>query len=332
MDKVQEFDSIIAQSGFTKNGFSDFDKTWDYQRFRQVLFYYVFKIQERGNKPQTVLKKINALKRFFIFLKDRDIVSINPIDDFREANLSFYKIVSEERQAVSLEKLEEIISVGSMEVKHWKNPEFDPFKTHLLRTCYLVLAKDLLRSKEFCALNIGNFYLNEKYFTTGDFAKISGKRRPLDDQTIWHIRVYWWIRSYIFGEVLTPKSPAFLGMRYKTRMNPKVLCNKVKKSAAVAGVHEEGGPLIRRFTTHNFRHSGTTLLADTEIKDSFIVYFRGDSPDRSMDRYHHPTTEKLIMEYLKHMPEFKIGESLADVYYMKEIEESMKRDEINNPA
>lgn len=112
-------------------------------------------------------------------------------------------------------------------------------------------------------------------------------------------------------------------------MNPKVLCEKVKKSAMIVGVHEEGGPLIRRFTTHNFRHSGTTLLADTDIKDSFIVYYRGDSPDRSMDRYHHPTTEKLIMEYLKYMPEFNIGESPADSIYMKAIEESMKRDEEN---
>lgn len=194
MDKVEEFDSIIAKSGLAK-GVCDFDKTWDYQKFRQILFYYVFKLQESGIKPQTILKKINAIKRFFIFLKDRDFVSINPIDDFRDANLSFYKIISEERQAVPLEKLEEIISVGSVEVKHWKNPEIDAVKTHLLRTCYLVLAKDLLRSQEFCSLNVGNFFLDDKYFVTGDFAKVSGKRRPLDDQTIWHIRVLWWLRE-----------------------------------------------------------------------------------------------------------------------------------------
>lgn len=98
------------------------------------------------------------------------------------------------------------------------------------------------------------------------------------------------------------------------------------------GVHEEGGPLIRRFTTHNFRHTGTTILADTPIKDTYIIEIRGDAHTRSMDTYHHISTEKLIREYLEHMPEFKIGVSPAEEYYMREIEKAMERDRVMAPA
>jgi len=101
---------------------------------------------------------------------------------------------------------------------------------------------------------------------------------------------------------------------------------KTKQSAATVGIHEEGAPLIRRFTPHNFRHSGTTLLADTDIKETYIVEIRGDAHLLSMDRYHHISTEKLIAEYLKYMPEFRIGASPAESQYMKAIDCSMKRE------
>lgn len=192
--KITEFENELKNAEIIES-LNDIDKSWDYQRYREVFLYYSWRLQRKGNKPQKIVKKFSVLNSFFVFLKDRDIVSMNPVPDFREANLSYYKITPEQRQAVSLEKLEEIISVGSVETKHWTTDEVCPLKTHLLRTCYLVLSKDLLRAQEFCDLNIGNFYLNEKFFMTGDFAKISGKRRPLDDQTIWHIKVYWWIRE-----------------------------------------------------------------------------------------------------------------------------------------
>ena len=325
VNKIKEFEKIAIETGLIES-ISDFNKTWDYQKYRPILLYFTAVCQDMGNKPQTVIKKFEALQQLFLFLKDRDIVSVNPIGEFRDANLKFYKIHEEERQAVPIEKIEEIITDGSVQTKHWRTDEICPFKTHLIRTCYLVLAKDLLRSGEFCALNIGNFYLQDKYFVTGSHAKVSGKRRPLDDQTIWHLRVYWWIREHIYGEELTPESPAFLGLRYKSRMHKKTLLKKTKESASMIGIHEEGAPLHRRFTPHNFRHSGTTILADTEIKETYIVEIRGDVHLLAMDRYHHISTEKLIAEYLKHMPTFRIGESPADVYYMKAIDEAMKKE------
>lgn len=325
MNKITGFETTLVAGGFI-DSLDDFNKSWDYQAFRRVLSYYVAKCKEDGNKPQTILNKFSALHQFFLFLYDNDIVSLNPITDFQKANLRFYKIAPEQRQAVPIEKLEEMITEGSVQTKHWRTGEFCPYKTHMLRTCYLVLSKSLLRRKEFCSLNVENFYLDDRYFMTNDHAKVSGKRRPLDDQTIWHIRVYWWIRENIFHEILTPESPAFLGMRYKTRIHPNVLLNKTKASARIVGIHEDNAPLIRRFTPHNFRHSGTTILADTEIKETYIVEIRGDVHMHSMDRYHHISTAKLIEEYLKYMPEFQIGESPVEITYLDAITEALNKD------
>jgi len=104
---------------------------------------------------------------------------------------------------------------------------------------------------------------------------------------------------------MTPKQPASTHTFYKKRHSERKGCTLIWTS---------GGNIKE---THI-----------VEIKETYIVEIRGDAHRMSMDRYHHISTEKLISEYLKYMPEFHIGESPAETQYMRAIDSAMKREMI----
>lgn len=136
--------------------FKELNRDWDYQKFRPYLMDFVLECRARGLAPQTIGNKLTSIERFFIFLKDRGVISEVPVRDFRQVNLRPYKYVSEHHQVISKEKMEEVIKVGTIQKKHWRVNEVDLYKTLLLRTLMIFLAQSMPRRSTVCRLDIGD--------------------------------------------------------------------------------------------------------------------------------------------------------------------------------
>lgn len=131
---------------------------------------------------------------------------------------------------------------------------------------------------------------------------------PITPLFVQHYCMYLYVREHVFGEKLTPESPAFLGMRYKSRINRNVLTKKISQSGMAVGVHNPDGPLHERFGPHCGRTFGTFWLEMTDIKSIFIMYSRGDQMSRSMDAYIRSVpTHILVEQFLKYTPELDVG-------------------------
>ena len=136
---------------------NEIDCSWDYLRFRPYLMEFLIDCKKEGNKPQTIGNKLTAIDRLFVFMKDRGLASENPVENFRKVNLKVYKNVAEHHQVVSKEKMEEIITVGTVQKKHWRTDEICIYKTLLLRNLMIFVAQSMPRREAVCRLNIGDF-------------------------------------------------------------------------------------------------------------------------------------------------------------------------------
>ena len=146
VNNIQHFSNFID--------FSKINKSWDYQRFRPYLMDFFLDCKAKGLLPQTIGNKLSSIDRFFVFLKDRGIVSENPIEEFRQVHLKPYKYVAEHHQIVSKEKMEEIIKIGTIQKKHWRTDEVCLYKTLLLRTLLILMAQSMPRRQAICNLDI----------------------------------------------------------------------------------------------------------------------------------------------------------------------------------
>lgn len=148
------------------------------------------------------------------------------------------------------------------------------------------------------------------YVTVKRQAKISDRRVPITPQFVQYYCMYLYVRESVFGEKLRPDSPAFLGLKYQSRLNPGVLTTKIAQAGEAVGIHKKGGPLYERFGPHCGRTFGTYWLEMSGLKSIFIMVSRGDQcENRSMDSYIRGSvpTHVLVEQFLKYVPMFDIG-------------------------
>lgn len=110
------------------------------------------------------------MSEFYSFLLDIDIVSENPVTQYRKRHITPYKQSTEYRQLVTTKQIEDII-----------NKTEYPYNV-----AALLLAKTGMRREELCSLDFNNLNLEKGMIIIkkDNNHKRSNRRAPIDEQTI----------------------------------------------------------------------------------------------------------------------------------------------------
>jgi Site-specific recombinase XerD len=148
-----------------------FTKTADYHAFKPSLIQYHNDLKnERGLTYKTIKTRFTALNNFFEYLYDENVISLNPVPQFRARYVREYKAAEKARYR-DLEVWDIETLINNAESRLW-------------RAVIAVFALTGMRREELCTLNIGNVDFDNLMFYVPEHPKRTNERVPFTEQVL----------------------------------------------------------------------------------------------------------------------------------------------------
>jgi integrase/recombinase XerD len=258
--------------------------------FLRAKKYVVGRDHRQGVAPATLDSTFSAISSFYEFLSWEDLTVANPVLKFRKR----YIRTKEQRNG---ENTRQLISVNRMRDLLALTREFDDILAEAIITFG---AKTGLRKGELIAMNIQDLNFENYQFTVPPKRKRSSRIGFMDAETVQVL-----YRYLEWREPRAKTNALWLSPTgYRIGRNENGPCEIIKKYARILGIHDDNGPLIKKYTTHCLRHWFTTHTGRLGMKREYIKELRGDSIKDAIDIYNHIDTELLRESYLQHIPQF----------------------------
>lgn len=241
---------------------------------------------EKNYSMSTCNSYFSSLNTFFDYLVFEGKIDKNLVPSFRKRYMRTYKkfFENESRKLISVDDMARLVD----------EPDILTY-----RAMILFLAKTGIRRNELITLDISDIDLDSMTVHLKPTAKRSNRVVFFDLET----------RSFI-ESYLTSRSDdckaLFVGVQDGQRINRNIIYNVITRSACKIGLHQPGGPLDQKFTTHCTRHWFTTWLRRRGMDRNFIKKLRGDSLGEAIDRYDHIELDELKAAYLKCIPQLGV--------------------------
>lgn len=254
----------------------------------RTMSYTVGHQQRKGVAPSTLNAYFSAISSYYDFLMWEEIINSNPIPMFRKRYLRFkiQRNGENTRQLASINTMRELLNRSENEI--------------LALALITFGAKSGLRKGELIAMNVENLNFKEMEFIVPDKPKRTGRLGFIDDETAVILHKYLEWREPRARTNALWISP----MGHRIGVSENGPCEIIKKYARIIGIHDDNGPLNKKFTTHCLRHFFTTHLRRSGMRRELIQELRGDSEKDAIDIYDHIDKEELRKSYLQHIPRF----------------------------
>ena len=226
------------------------------------------------NKPKTVKRKIAAIKAFFNYLEDEEVIEHNP---FKKIKIK-YNEPKTLPKTIPLEAIRQILNMAYDKISQQKA---DKYAYHaVLRdiTVLELLFATGMRVSELCSLKVENFNLEEKTL------KIMGKGAKERVINLANEGVLSVIKKYMRINPQLLQSYLFTN-RSGNRLSEQSVRFMIKKYVKLAG-------LPMHVTPHMFRHSFATLLLEEDVDIRYIQKMLGHSSIMTTQIYTHVTSQK----------------------------------------
>ena len=252
------------------------------------LVSYLGELRARELQGSTLKGYFAAIAAYYDFLIFTGAMKTSLIPSFRKRYLRIKMQHNGEntRQLISTEDMAELITIS---------------RFILPRTLMLFLAKTGLRRGELISMDVHDLDLEKGEFRVKPKAKRSNRLGFLDPELTAALQ------EYLDWRELRALDDALWITGVGTRISRNYVYNTVTHYARIAGLHDQRGPLNKKFTPHCFRHFFTTHLRRAKMPREFIQELRGDRRKDAVDIYDHIEIEELRKTYLACIPSLGTG-------------------------
>lgn len=254
--------------------FTDFVKNNEIHVVKQVIFKYLEHLHGKY-RPKTVKRKIAAVKAYFNYLENEEIINDNPFVRLKIKYNEPYILP----HTLSLDTLQKILNAAYNEIRLAKTRRhMNVVAIRDVAILELLFASGL-RVSELCSLKRDNFNLKENTL------RIMGKGAK---ERVIHLAnkdVRAAIKNYLDSINVEKETVYFFLNNRKRRLSEQSVRFMIKKYVKLAG-------LSNRVTPHMFRHSFATLLLEEDVDIRYIQQLLGHSSILTTQIYTHVTSKK----------------------------------------
>ena len=236
---------------------------------------YLRHLQEAGHKTATLQREFVTLTSFYEFL---ELASAGELKKIRKKYIRG-KSDGEKRQIISVPQAAEMIAATCSTRD---------------QAILQVLFKTGIRRGELTAIDVSDVDMDAMSIRLKPTGKRSNRAVFFDRET--QSALHRWLA------VRQSNGPALFTTTAGERLGGWGLTILVEKAAARVGLHEEKGPLEKRFGPHCARHFFTTHLLRSGMPREYVQWLRGDAIKEAVDIYYHINPEDVRRAYLAHVP------------------------------
>ena len=216
--------------------------------------------QERGCKPATINRKINALSSFFNCMKRKKLVSENPLEDFDRM-----KVPSSERIHLNKEEIEAIIEAIKHPVIHY---------------LAMMMANTGIRVKECINLTLDDVSVEEGYVQVINGKGGKDRRVPINKNLIRNLE------TYLEQHRPETDSNYFFALKKTGTVSGQYINVMLKNAYVKAGIK-------KHVTSHILRHSFASYLVKKDTHVAVIQRLLGHADIRTTSVYLHVQQDDL---------------------------------------
>ena len=162
----------------------------------------------------------------------------------------------------------------------------------------LVMFKTGVRRGELLSMDVSDIHWRDQSIILKPKAKRSNKIVFFDDETDYILKRWLEIR-----QARNPTSDALWISTWGKRIGYGSIQYNINQAAVRCGLHD---PISDRmedhFSAHCCRHWNNTHLIRAGMPELYVMWLRGDSMTRAIDRYIHINPEDVRRSYLAHIP------------------------------
>jgi len=257
----------------------------DRETLREFLSYLR---EERKVSQKTIENYFSALSSFYAYLEYEDIITRNPIPNFRTRYIRSYK----EKVQDTIEK--RVLSVNEMSIL------INATTNTRDKAILVLLAKTGIRRGELISIDIDDVDWRVLSITLKPKAKRSNRTVFFDDECSRILRQWTADR-----ESWNPDPNALFVNKDGGRLQRQGIYRTITHWARVAGINDtdarEGN-----ISPHSFRHFFTTHLVRNGMPRELVKELRGDARREAIDLYYHVDLEDLRRRYLACIPQMGV--------------------------
>ncbi len=247
---------------------------------RQLLRQYIASLQEQGFEKSSISRKLSAIRSFYNYLMERDMLSANPLD-----TVSSPKIDKRLPSFLSAEEMTRLVDM----------PDASTPLGQRDKAMLELLYASGLRVSELASLDIGNINLESREI------RIRGKGSK-ERMVLMGMPAASALERYISEgrrQLMSgPATTALLLNRYGRRLTERSIQKIVSRYAVAAG-------LGKRVFPHMVRHSFATHLLDGGADLRVVQELLGHSDLSTTQIYTHVTQDQARKVYLAAHPRAK---------------------------
>jgi len=241
--------------------------------------------RKKGLTTKTIKTRLNALSNFYEFLIFEGKRKDNPVPEVQKRYLAPYKAESEAHthKLVSVDDAARLIS-ALVDIRD--------------KAMLLVMFKTGVRRGELLSMDVSDIHWRDQSIILKPKAKRSNKIVFFDDETDYILKRWLEIR-----QARNPTSDALWISTWGKRIGYGSIQYNINQAAVRCGLHD---PISDRmedhFSAHCCRHWNNTHLIRAGMPELYVMWLRGDSMTRAIDRYIHINPEDVRRSYLAHIP------------------------------
>jgi site-specific recombinase XerD len=221
---------------------------------RHVEEFVSYLTNERGCKPRTVNRKINALSTFFQCMKKKKILSENPLEDFERV-----KVPDSERIYLNREEVEAIIQAIDHPVLHY---------------FAMTMAYTGLRVSECINLTLHDVNLEDGYIQVINGKGGKNRTVPMSD------RLKSKLQEYLKFHRPKTDSLFFFALKKTGTVSDQYVNRVLKEACKKAGI-------TKHVTSHILRHSFASYLVKKDTHVAVIQRLLGHASVKTTSVYLH---------------------------------------------
>lgn len=251
------------------------------------LLAYLVELRARGLRHASTSLIFTSLHTYYRWLMKQKRLPSNPIPDIVEEYLQEYKYSPQQRQIISIEDAQKIITATMMARD---------------RAILYLLFTTGIRRNELMSLDVEDMDLEKMEVHLKPTAKRNNKTVFLTPECARALKRWLKIR-----EQFKPESPAlFIGSK-NARFGSIGIDRMVSKAGERVGLHDPKSPRLEdKFTPHCCRHWLVTHLLRAGMKREYVKWLRGDVMKEAVDIYFHIDPEDVRKEFLAYVPQLGV--------------------------
>lgn len=241
--------------------------------------------RKKGLTTKTIKTRLNALSNFYEYLIFEGKRKDNPVSEVQKRYLAPYKAESEAHthKLISVEEAAQLIA-SLVDIRD--------------KAMLLVMFKTGVRRGELLSIDVSDIRWQDQSIILKPKAKRSNKIVFFDDETEYILRR--WL------EIRQARNPASDGLWISTwgkRIGYGSIQYNINQAAVRCGLHDPSSDRMEdHFSAHCTRHWNNTHLIRAGMPELYVMWLRGDSMTRAIDRYIHIDPEDVRRSYLAHIP------------------------------